>query len=62
VKELPVICEYVGKYSSSFAKGQELLDVLFAIPFRDFATDFQKFVEMMDTTLDFEMVCDRLIV
>ncbi|XP_076802705.1 DNA mismatch repair protein Msh2-like [Clavelina lepadiformis] len=56
IKQLPFICETIEKYSECLDSNQKLLKEVFTSPIHELYNDFNKFMEMLDTTLDFDMI------
>uniref|UniRef100_H2YRN8 DNA mismatch repair protein Msh2 n=1 Tax=Ciona savignyi TaxID=51511 RepID=H2YRN8_CIOSA len=56
IKQLPYICESMEKHAEELESNYNLLREMFIAPIRQLLLDFEKFTEMLDSTLDFKMV------
>ena len=56
IKQLPLICEAFENFSGAASESKTLLKEVFLLPIQELYKSFEKYLEMLDTTLDFDMV------
>nr|CAB3264028.1 DNA mismatch repair protein Msh2 [Phallusia mammillata] len=56
LKVLPFVCECIEEHSLSLDQNGNLLKEVFMTPIHELLIDFRKYTDMIDTTLDFDMI------
>ncbi|XP_078490146.1 DNA mismatch repair protein Msh2 [Ciona intestinalis] len=56
IKQMPYVCESIDRHSEALENNYNLLRETFLNPIHQLSLDFEKFTEMLETTLDFKLI------